>query len=158
MREDISLAFMTACKAQETDEAFLILVTIEHDDLPVPIRINNGGANIVSNGETFLRCPMQPTILDDDQDRPPQAQLVISNIDRTMVAALRNTIVPANITMDIIRSGAPNDIEASMTNLEMRTVEYDAMLIQGSLLPRKIKSQPAIDYSYTPGQWPGLFS
>jgi hypothetical protein len=158
MRPDISAAFLRAAKAQETEEAFIVLVIIEHDDLPAPIRLNNSGANIDSNGETFLRCPMQPTILDDDPDRPPQAALVVSNIDRTMIAALRGTLTPPEITMEIVKAGTPDYIEAGMGNLEMRNIEYDSMMIQGGLTPRKIKSQPAIDYNYTPSQFPGLFS
>lgn len=152
------MAFMRAAKAQQTDEAFGILVTIEHEDLPAPLRLNNLGANIISRGETYVHCPMQPTILDDDPDRPPQALLLMSNIDRTIIAALRSTIKPSNVTMEVIRASEPDYLEASMTNLEMRTVEYDGLLIQGNLSPRKIKSQPAIDYTYGPGMFPGLYS
>jgi hypothetical protein len=157
MRGSVSLAYKQATKAQESEEAIGALVTFEHDDLLAPIRLTDLGGNIVSRGNTYLACFIQATILDDDPDRPPEARLIVSNINRTIIAALRSTMVPATVTLEIIRASDPDYIEAVMPNLEMRHIGYDAVTIQGALTPKKIKDRPAIDYCFTPGYFPGLF-
>lgn len=157
MRPDISNAFLAAAKAQESGETFVILVTLEHEDLPEPIRLNNAGANLTSRGLPFLASFMQPTILDDDPDRAPRAQLLVSNIDRTMIAALRSTINPCRVTLEMVKASALDYVEFRMTNLEMRTVSYDALLIQGDLTPVRLRARNAVEYRITPNYFPGLF-
>jgi len=157
VRPTISAAFIQEAKARESGETVIILVTIDHEDLPEPIRLNTAGANITSRSELYLACFLQITLLDDSPDRAPQAQMIVSNIDRTMVAALRATLVPPTVTLEIVRASAPDYVEASITNLEMRIVNYDAIAIQGNLTPGKIRTQPAIDYTYNPSYFPGLF-
>jgi hypothetical protein len=154
---NVSLSYRRAVNAQQTGEGIYVLVTIDHGDLPEPIYLNNSGANLESRGITFLACFMQVTILDDDPDKSPQAKLIISNIDRRMVDALRSTVVPCQITLEIVLDSSLDTVEASMTNLEMRDINYDAMMIQGNLTPLKIRSRQAIDYLCTPSSCPGLW-
>jgi len=50
MPRSISSTAQAAINAQETDEIFLILLTISHDDLAEPIRVVSNNENITSNG------------------------------------------------------------------------------------------------------------
>jgi len=157
VRTSISSGFLRAAKAQETDETFALLVTFEHEDLPEPIRLNNTAVNIVSRGDTYYACFLEASLLDDDPERPPRAQLSISNIDRTVIAALRETHKAARVTLELIRVSNPDYVEARQENLELVNVTYDALIIRGDLFPSKIKARPAIDYGFTPNYAPGLF-
>jgi hypothetical protein len=155
---DFSNPFRQAVNAQETGEKFIFLVTIEHPDLPAPLRINNSVKNIVSRGlPPFLASFLQVKILDQDPARSPQAQITISNIKREIVAALRSTPIPCLITLEIVRGSDHDTVEQSMTNLEMRSINYDEMVIQGDLMPRRLRPRKAIDYYFTPSTAPGLF-
>jgi len=80
MSRNVTAAFIAACNAQQTDEAFIMLVTIDHDDLAEPIRLNDSGENQVSNGETYLASPIQVTLAEDSADRLPQVKIVMDNI------------------------------------------------------------------------------
>jgi hypothetical protein len=150
-------AFRQAINAQETGELFHVLVTIDHPDLPAPIRLNNSVQNVVSRGETFLASFVEATIIDQDPGRSPQAQLAISNVDRTMVVALQSTPVPCLITMEVVKGSAPDVVERSITNLEMRNVSGDEMVLQGDLIPARLRPRKAVDYYFDPTTAPGLF-
>jgi len=153
---DYSDAFRADVNAQDTRDP-VILVTIEHPDLPAPLRLNNSVLNIESRGETFLASFVEAKILDSDPERTPQAQLTVSNIDRTLVAALRATATACLITLEIIRRSDPDTVERSMSNLELRNVQGDELVIQGDLIPRRLRPQKAIDYYFSPTVCPGLF-
>ena len=50
MARDVSLTARQAIYAQETDEAFIVLLTIDHAELSDPIRVANYDVNVVSRG------------------------------------------------------------------------------------------------------------
>lgn len=157
MSRSVTNAFIAACNAPVTDEGLLVLITIDHDDLPDPIRIVNNGANVVSNGETFLACPVQPTLSDDSDDRPPQAKLVMDNIDRTIVAAVRSIVTPPTVTLQLVKISDLDTIEAEFTDFQMKEVNYNQLTIEGTLTLEGLFSENVVGYSFTPGLFPGLF-
>jgi hypothetical protein len=42
--------------------------------------------------------------------------------------------------------------------LELRNINYDEMVIQGDLIPRRLRKRKAVDYYFTPTTAPGLFA
>jgi hypothetical protein len=160
MSRDVSLDFIAAVNAQETDEAFIVLVTIDHPDLPEPVYLNNSGANLVSRTIPFLACPFQPTLSDDSDDRPPQAKLVIDNIDRTLVASLRlaaaGGVAPV-VTLELVKASAPDVVEAAFTDFEMREITYDSLTIEAILTLEGLFKEPACGYSFSPTYFSGLY-
>jgi hypothetical protein len=160
MSRDVSLAFIAAVNAPETDEAFIVLVTIEHPDLPTPVYLNNSGQNMMSRGLTFLACPIQPTLSEDSDDRPPQAKLVIDNIDRGLVAAIREAAaggVAPVVALELVKASAPDVVEAEFTDFEMREITYDSLTIESTLTLEGLFKEPACGYSFTPTYFSGLF-
>jgi len=168
MSRDVSLQFIAAVNAQETDEAFIVLVTIEHPDLPVPVYLNNSGENvprtIIVDGDPveviFLACPFQVTLSDDSDDRPPQAKLVIDNIDRGLVAAIRGAAaggVAPVITLEVVKASALDLVEMVLTDFEMREITYNSLTIESTLTLESLFNEPACGYSFTPTHFPGLF-
>lgn len=154
---DVSDNFRAAINAQETGEEFIFLATITHPDLPAPLRINDSVRNIISRGENYLAHFLTAAVIDQDPDRSPQAEFTVSNIDRTMVVALRSTAIPPIITLELIRASEPDLVEMNMENLELKNINYDEMVIRGDLIPRRLKARKAIDYYFSPTVAPGLF-
>lgn len=160
MSRDVSLTFIAAVNAQETDEAFILLVTIDHPDLPAPIYLNNSGENQVSRGNTYLACPFQCTLAEDSDERPPQAKLVFDNIDRTMVAALRAAGAVGRaptVTMELVKASDLNTVEAEFTDFEMREITYNSLTIEATLTLENLFQEPACGYTFSPTYFPGLF-
>ncbi len=160
MTRDVSLAFIAAVNAQETSEAFMVLVTIREGGLAAPVYLNTSGANVVSRGNTFLACPLQATLAEDSDERPPQAKLVMDNIDRMLVAAVRAAgaagLVPV-VDLELVKASDPDLVEASFTDFEMRDISYDALTIEATLTLESLFQEPACGYSFSPSYFSGLF-
>jgi hypothetical protein len=157
MSRDVSAAFIAACNAAETSEGFYVLITIDADELPDSIRLNNSGTTFVSRGNTFYAFPIQVTLSDDSEDSPPQAKLIIDNIDRTMVAAMRSISTPCTVMLEVVKHSDLNTPEAVLTDFQIREVTYNALTIEGTLSLEALFSEPAVAYDFTPTYFPGLF-
>lgn len=156
MSRDVTNTFIAACNAATTDECFVLLIRIEHPDFPVPILLNTSGWDIISNGDYYQPCPVQVTLSEDSSDRPPQAKLVVDNIDRTPVAAVRSITSPPIVDLSVVRASAPDVVEASFPGFEMRKVDYSTLTIEGTLTLDNLYSEPSCAYSFTPAYFPGL--
>jgi len=164
MSRNVSLDFIAAVNAQETDEAFIVLVTIDHPDLPAPVYLNNSGANLASRAGLglgpFLACPFQPTLSDDSDDRPPVAKLIIDNIDRDLVAMIRDAAAGGNapvITLEVVKASDPDMVEMELTDFEMREITYNSLTIEATLTLEGLFKEPACGYSFSPTYFEGLF-
>src|SRR5579885_2175455 len=85
----LSLAARQAVNAQETGEVFLLLLTLDHDELAAPIRVVNNTVDIVSRGNTYIAYPFQLELPAEDADQISSVRLSIDNVDRTIVQSLR---------------------------------------------------------------------
>jgi hypothetical protein len=157
MRSNISSVFRAGANAQQNPDAAILLVTVTHSELAETHRLTNAGENVVSRGDTFLAIPMEITLAEDGPDRPPQAKIVVANVDRRLVQVLRATIQPCSIKLEVVLISTPDYVEAVMDNFTMREVEYDAFTIQGTLSLEGLFDEPVVDYCFTPTIAPGLF-
>ena len=158
MRPNISPAFRQGANAQNNPDGVYLLLTITHEELQETHRLTNAPVNVVSRGNTFLALPMEPVLAEDSQDRPPQAKITIANVDRRLVTALRSTIAPCRVKLEVVKISDPDYVEAEMDHFTMRNVDYDALTIQGTLSLEGLFDEPVVDYCFTPTIAPGLFS
>ena len=161
MSRPVSAAFIAACNAPQTEDGFLLCVTIEHSELPAPIRLVTNAQNVVrtigAEQVTFLACPLQAKLSDDTDDRPPQARLIVDNIDRRMVAAVRTITSPPTVKLEVVKISDPDTVEAEFSDFELKEVTYDALTIEGALTLEGLFQEPAVGWGFTPGYFPGLF-
>ena len=101
MSRPVSLTFKQAVNAQETSEAFLILITIDHPDLSQPIRVTSDAVDTTSRSNLFVAFPFELTLPADSEDRPPRASLRIDNVDRQIVQAIRDITSAPSVLMEI---------------------------------------------------------
>lgn len=165
MSRTLSAAARAGINAQETDAAWLYLVTISHPGMAAPIRVVNDirpeDANqvrkLVSQGREFVCYPFEITLPDDDPEREPQIQLRIDNIDRAIVTALRKIGAGLTVTLEAVRHADPDTIEFGPLDMAMDTAEYDALVVVGELkFPDTLnRAYPA--GTFIPSTHPGLF-
>ena len=86
---NVSDTVKQAVFAAETDELFITLLTLDHDDFDDPIRVNSSGADVTSNGDLYIAFPFSLVLPKEQEGVPPRAQLSIDNTDRRIVRALR---------------------------------------------------------------------
>lgn len=146
-----------ALYAAETEEAFLILLTIAHDDLAEPLRVTSDAVATTSRGDVFVPYPFALTLPDDLDDRAARARIVIDNIDRQIVLAVRSLTSSPTILIEIVRAAAPDTVEAQFVDFRLTDVSYDAYRVEGVLTIEDFTAEPYPAAIFSPSQFPGLF-
>jgi hypothetical protein len=145
-----------AVLASLTDEAFILLMEIDHPTLTQPIRVARNFENIVSNGETFVggwfKCG-----LPSDNDRNDAVEIEVDNVDRAIVDALRAADTAPTVNLMIVMASSPDTIEFGPVEMTMRDGTYDALKVRGSIIFEELFAEPFPGGSFTPASHPGLF-
>jgi Domain of unknown function (DUF1833) len=153
----LSVSALRAITAQETGEIFLILITITHDDLADPLYFVNNTENIMSRGHEFLGWPFELALPDEREDSLPSVQIRIDNVDRRILEGIRGLLTAPTVLLEIVLASVPDVVEAGPITFTLRGVDYDALVISGSLTPEDVLNEPAMQFSFTPALFPGLF-
>lgn len=157
MSRDTSLAARMALNAQETGEAFLILLTLSHPAMQEPLRVTSDAVETQSRGESFAPFPFELTLPDDDGNGAPQARLAIDNVDRQIVRALRELGSAPFVLMEIVRAADPDTVEARFVDFRLTDITYDSRVVEGILGIEDFTSEPYPANVFSPGLFPGLF-
>lgn len=157
MPRTMSATATQAVLSQYTDQVFLFLLEIDHEDLVEPIRLVGSREDIVSNGNTYTAFPFEITLPSDDGETISDIRLSISNIDRSITQTIRDMSTPPEITTFIVLADTPDDIEAGPFIMTLREAKYDAFTVSGSLRWENLLDQAYPGYTFTPAGFPGMF-
>jgi hypothetical protein len=143
--------------AAETGDTFIILLTLSHADLAASICVTSDAVTTVSNGTNFLPFPFDLVLPNDLDAKSYRAKLVIDNIDRSIVQAVRSLTTATTVLMQIVRAAAPDVIEAQFVDFKLTNVSYDAYRVEGDLTVEDFTAEPYPAAIFSPGLFPGLF-
>lgn len=155
MSRTLSSAALASMHAEQTDEVWLVLLTISNPGMTT-IRVVNNTEDIVSRGNTYIGFPFEIELPGQDPDSPSSARLRIDNVDKRIVEAVRTITTPPEVTIEVILASQPDTVEIAYSNLSMRAVEYDVDSVRGELTFESIYSEP-VTLTITPNRFPGLF-
>ena len=133
-----------------------MLLQTTHPNLPEAIRVVNNNENVTSGGNVYIAYPFEIELPGEDSDQPPLARLRIDNVDRLLVATVREIATPPQITIRVVLASQPDTIEMEFQGLTMRNVTYDAATISGELVFEQILVEPVATVM-TPSKFPGAF-
>ena len=161
----VSNALKNAAYASQTDEAFLTLLTIDHETLDEPIRVTtdpfetltSGVKGVVSNGIEYIALPFEITFPDENEDQLPRARLTIDNIDRSIILAVRQINSPADMNIKIVLASDPDTVEAEIKNFQLRNISADALTVQGELTTIQFDGEPYPAGRFTTSEFTGMF-
>lgn len=157
MSRTVSNTFKSAAFGARTDEAYLVLLTVDHTELASPIRVTSDGVNTTSNGETFYAYPFT-LYLPDDTDRPfSRGRIVIDNVSQVLISAARSIATALSITIQIVLASDPDTVEVEFSDFELTDISYDAQTISGTLSIESFVEEPFPGDSFIPSYFPGLF-
>ena len=143
--------------AADTDQVWLILLTIDHTTLPEPIRVVNNLEDIDSRGDTYTACPFAISLPNQSEGGVPEARIRLENISQRMIRIIRTVDSELFVTIEIVRAEAPNTVEQSFEDFALKSVSADATTIEGVLgLSDTILTAIPI-YTFSPSFFPGLF-
>ncbi|MFA7287329.1 MAG: DUF1833 family protein [Melioribacteraceae bacterium] len=168
MSRSTSATFRDAVYRPETGEVYVLLLTVNHDDLTTPIRVstdNNDTFTVdsttvrgtISNGNNFIYLPMEITLPDDSDESISQAKISIDNIDRDILRSIRSLESPPTVSIQVVLASSPNTYEAQFNNFVLRDVTADSLVISGTLSLSNFLNEPFPGGTILPSNFPGIF-
>ncbi|MCK4302825.1 MAG: DUF1833 family protein [Candidatus Eisenbacteria sp.] len=158
MSRALSVTALAAIFAQETGEAPLFLVELDHTDWANPVRIVDNNVAIVSSGDTFSPFSMSLMIPLEDMAKVAQSKLEVCNVDRQMIALLRPVASRVSVEVSLILGSEPDTIIGGPWAFKLTDVTYDVFTIKGDLTFGANRSEPFPAGIYNPADFPGLFA
>lgn len=153
----LSAATRQAAFLQETDEVFLVLVTIAHADISPSIRVVNNTERITSNGNEFAAFPFDVELPDSREAGTSRARLTIDNVSREIAESIRMIATAATVLLEVIRAADPDTIEKTWSVLTLKNVKWDMFKMSGDLILEEIDIEPYPAGQFSPASFPGLF-
>jgi hypothetical protein len=153
-----------AAFAQETGEAFVALLIIDHPTLDAPLRFVNNMEDVystvggVAEPQQYFGCPFTVNLPEERDDQLPTVTLSIDNVDQAIVAAIRGLTGAPTLTLYIVLASSPNVIEAGPFVFQLTRAQYTAETVSGQLSFPDVLNEPFPWRAFTPNDWPGVFA
>lgn len=168
MSRTTSTAFRDAVYRPETGEVYVLLLTLNHNDLATSIRVSTDNKDTfvvdsetvrgtISNGNNFVYLPMEITLPDDSDESITQAKISIDNINRDILLSIRTLDSPPTVSIQIVLASSPNTYEAQFNDFVLRDVTADALVISGTLSLSNFLNEPFPGGTMLPSNFSGLF-
>ena len=157
MPRTVSLSAMQGAMAQETDEVYLILLDIDHADLPSTLRFVNNDSDVTSNSNLYTAFPFEATMPDDKDDKEPSAELRIDNVSRDLIDEIRSISSPPTMTLSVILASTPDNVEWGPLEFDTLGVTYDAQSITFTLGYSTFVREPFPYKTFDTINFPGMF-
>ena len=131
--DDGSPVSVSALLSGETSEAYLCCVGIDHPTLTEPLLCVHAERPIEHQGATYNAYPFEVALPSDLERETAQVEISISNVDRRIVAALREVPPnnPPSVTLFVVRAAEPDIVERGPYVMMLREVEYDFLRVTG---------------------------
>ena len=143
--------------AAETEEVWLVLLTLSHPDLPDDIRIVNNTEPIQSRGQDYVPLAFDIVLPSDTEERPPLAEVRIDNVSRDLTESIRSISDAPTATIEVIVASNPDEAVVSYTGFRLIGIGWDAADVTGQLVLDDISIEPYPAGRFTPASFPGLF-
>ena len=147
--------------AQDTSEAYLVLLTLEVDDNGTPkyFRFTSDSVDTVlppgDPEDIYEAFPFTITLPNQVEDQISTCRLSVTNVDRQLVEFIRTQTVPIKAGIEVVLS-SNYDVMVSYVDFSWRQLSYDAMTISGSLTLEDFLNEQA-GHLMTAKDYPGLF-
>ncbi len=146
-----------AVYSSSSDEVFLTLLSISHDDLEDDLRFVADFQDIVSNGETYSACAFEYTLPDDIDGSVSSPTVTICNVDRSILTVVRTISTAPVFTISIVLASDPDTVEVGPYEYYLESVSYDALTITGTLTSNLYMDDNASTIRYSIKTFPGMF-
>lgn len=147
-----------ALYAPSTDKVLIDLVTIEHPDLPSPVRFCTDSVSITSRGNLYTHIRAAMALPDDVEGGQPRIPLVIDNVSRELVIAIRQIESPPTVTVETIVASAPDVVELGPFVYEPEEVEINQFELRLNLALEALQTEPYPAPIFNPAQFPLMFN
>lgn len=168
MSRELSDNAKAQLNAQESDDAFVVLLELNHDSFDgETIRLSSdptttlldGTYGTVSNGNDYTFFPFEITLPAQDDTFLGRTVLKIDNVTRDLILeVLQINGDPILVTLKIVLASDPDSVEMEYPSLRMTNIAANATDLQADLYPQIIQDEQWPYDNFTRADFPGLFS
>lgn len=134
----VSLNARRAHDAEYSDELEVLLVHIDHPDLPKPVRLSTDPTErysvdplvyctrstwLTTDDSPFLSVMAAGLVPDDVEDFTGAGALVLAALDHAIARLLRSTTYPMTVNLAVVLAGSPDAVEFEALGLKAVAVE-----------------------------------
>jgi hypothetical protein len=160
MPRDLSAAATLDVNSDSLQEVWVFLIEITHPELDPPIRLVGNTETIISNEETYLPVGLSIPIPDELPDELSTKTVVVSDIDLSIIAALRQIPVERErpqLSLRVVLASSPDVIEGGPFNLEIQKHKRDSNTITLTVSTENIVRREFPGKDILPNAFPNLF-
>ncbi|MFN3827781.1 MAG: DUF1833 family protein [Micavibrio sp.] len=166
MPRSVSDTLKVAVNAPETDEVFILLLTLTHDSLEEPIRVCDNGLGDLpiagvwgteSRGDEFVQMPFEFTLPGEGENQSPFSRIRIDNVSREITKAVRSISSAPEVKAEVVLASDPDTVEISLEGFNLINVTYDQLVVEGTLSVEQFEDEPYPGDRYMPSITPGVF-
>lgn len=157
MSRSTSATLRRAVYAPETDEVFLLLLTIDEASLPDPIRAVHNHENVTSRGDVFAAAYFEAELPAQRAEHVETVRITVGNVERTMIEAIRSAVGRPEVTLEVILASDPDTVEAGPFQFSLERAEYDALTISGEMAFDDVSRQRYPAHTVTTWNFPDAF-
>ena len=157
MTRALSPTALSAVLAQDTGEAFLMLVSFTHTPTSETFRCVLNTEDITSRGDVYTATYFEVSLPEESDKAPQGCTITVDNVDLMLVALLRRITQPLNVTIEVVLASSPSTVELSLTDLVLREVTWNEQTLTGTLSSDDPLNQRFPSHIYEPRTFPGIF-
>lgn len=155
-----------AAFAQETHEAFIVLLTVSHDSWTDDVRVSSdptqvlpvaGVRGTISNGDEYVFAPFNVNLPAQDDSGVARASISVENVSRVLMQKIREATSAVSITIQIVLASDPDTVEVSVQDFRLERVSYDAFNITGEISVEYFDLEPFPAQRFVPSKFPAIF-
>ncbi len=158
MSRTLSPAATRAAFDQQTAEAFLFRLQIDHPSFAAPLRfINDQVDHTDVGGNTWTAYPFALTLPNDTDEEVSQVTLSIDNVDRQIVQQIRAISGEPTVSLWVVLGSDIDDIVAGPYQFSLQNANWTALVVSGTLGFEPILNLAWPAHQFTPDTAPGMF-
>jgi hypothetical protein len=143
---------------QNSDDTFLVLLSILLNGTAEDIHVVNNTVNITSRGVEYLACPFQIVLPDDVEYALTNARLELDNVDPKIWQGIRLLSFAPEVRLEVILASDPDSVILGSSGLKLREASATNTVISGTLVPDTIWQAGFPEGDFDPPQNRGLFT
>lgn len=162
---DLSSTGTQAVLAQDCEEIWCLLLTIDHADLAEPIRITNCYGGLTSNGNEFQYFPFSGQLPKDSEELLSGVAVTMGNIGKVDISGTQFDLIeklleihdPFTCKVQVVLESDPDTIEDEWEDLELSSWKASVPAISANLSFDQNRQEIAPYQKQTPGRCPSLY-
>lgn len=157
MSNQLSPALLAQLFAQESNDPFLMLITLSHSTFASDIYLVNNTENVISNGRTFQAFPVNIRLPVDDGETAREISIEFDNVSLELIDEVRTVTNPIDLKIEMVLASNPDSIEISLEDLKLRSLSYNKQRISAKIYMDTFLNVELTSERYTPKNFPGIF-